>query len=250
MKIPKAEGNGRIWVQKDKIFKSIEEGEIQDGWEKLEGKPLPPQGVHVARCYGLYDIGTQHVDYIYDGKHIDKWQRKIYFFWEIPTYRCHMVTKDDQLLDRPLSINKEYTFSTSEKGNLCKDLSSWIGSTKATAEDFEINEMIAKTCMLNIDRKVSAKGRERADVSSIMPLPEEMTAKEAENDPISFFFEEDFDLDAGAIYVPDYLPEWIAKKVMESREVLDRLESGQAQVAGKDDAGIPNTNEEDDNLPF
>jgi len=249
-KIPESKGTDRVWIQDGKIFKSVSAEEAKGMDNVIAGKPLPPRGGHAARCYAIYDVGTQHVNYNFGGKTIDKWQRKVYLFWEMPSFRCHMTTKEDELLNRPLSINKEYTFSNSEKGNLMKDLKSWLGAAEVEGDDFEINELISKVCFLNVDRKLSQAGRERADIMSIMELPDEMTEPKAENDPVTFLFEEDFE--ASEIRPPDYVPEWIAKKIMESREVQERQEAGASVAAAlKHSEQVESTGYgEDDNLPF
>lgn len=252
--IPKGDGGGRVWVRKDNIFRSVDEDGAEKFGKVIEGKPLPDQGVFPARCYAIYDIGTQHVDYMHEGKHIDKWQRKVIIFWEIPEFRVMLKMSDDSILDRPLSINKEYTFTQSEKGNLMKDLKSWLGSATISDPDFQMNSLIGLPAMLNVDQTKSRAGKLRAQVNTIMPLPKGMEAPKAENDPQSFFFEEDFDLNSDKIEVPDFLPEWIAKKVLQSAEVNDRLESGQATIAEADDEPDPDAEYDsmgnEDNLPF
>ena len=98
-----------------------------------------PQGVHMARCYSLIDMGTQLVR----SQHGDKELHKIRIAWELfgedEEGNPLTVERDGKTL--PMTISKSYTLSLNEKANLRKDLESWRGKqfTDDEAKGFDIS---------------------------------------------------------------------------------------------------------------
>lgn len=124
-----------------------------------------PEGVHVARCARIIDLGTQSWEHM--GK--PKSGRKIFIGWEMPEL------KDSE--GRSQTVIKKYTLSLHEKADLRKDLQNWRGRafTAAELEAFDIANLVNKPCMLNIVHE--RKGdKTYANVTSVIPLPGAMTA--------------------------------------------------------------------------
>lgn len=130
---------------------------------------LTPSGSHLAICYRVIDLGTQLVEY----KGESKKQHKIMLSWELPT---ELMTQGENA-GKPFSIHKRYTFSSSDKGNLKKDLESWRGKpfSKEDYGSFDIFKLIGKLCLLGIVH-AERNGETYANISSIMTLPKAMIA--------------------------------------------------------------------------
>lgn len=128
---------------------------------------LMPEGNHIAVCYRVIDLGTQHGEY----KGQVKIQRKVLVSWEVP---------DEKMADgRPFTIGQKFTWSMSEKANLRQTLESWRG--KAFTDDdfgangFDIMNIIGVGCMLNVVH--TTKGdKTYANIASVAKLPKGMAS--------------------------------------------------------------------------
>lgn len=201
-----------------------------EGEETFE--PIP-EGVHLAVCYGIVDLGT-HYSEKYDKKY-----RKIRIFWEIPE---ETFEKDGKEI--PRFISKEYTNSLGDKSNLTKDLQAWRGK-KFTEEElagFDLENIINKGCQLQV---IHSDDKKHANIAAIMAMPKGIKAPKPINENVYF------DLDSGdSIEVIDELmlalPEWIQNKIKESETYL-------ALKYNKDDE-CENINADDligeDEIPF
>lgn len=129
-----------------------------------------PQGVHMARCYSLVDMGTQLVR----SQHGDKELHKIRIAWELfgedDDGKPLTVERDGVVL--PMTISKSYTLSLNEKANLRKDLESWRGKafTDDEAKGFDITKLLNAYCMINVTHS-ETNGKTYANVASITPIP-------------------------------------------------------------------------------
>lgn len=142
----------------------------------------PPEGSHLAVCYRVIDLGTQQQEWQGTVKHY----RKILVSWELPEAKM-----DD---GRPFAISQRYTFSSSEKARLRKDLESWRGRAFKESDfgpgGFDIKNILAKGCYLSI---VHAEKNDRtyANISALMSLPKGIKAPDLENEPVYFSLEPD-----------------------------------------------------------
>lgn len=140
-----------------------------------------PQGVHMARCYSLIDLGTQLVR----SQHGDKQLHKIRIAWELfgedDNGNPLIVERDGESL--PMTISKSYTLSLNEKANLRKDLESWRGRafTDEEARGFDISKLLNVYCMINVTHS-ETNGKTYANVSSITPIPSAL--KNSKPDPV------------------------------------------------------------------
>lgn len=170
---------------------------------KAEGgeRILVPAGTHVARAYGIVDLGTQ-----YSAK-FSNWAHKILIQWELPTERM-----DD---GRPLAISKTYTLSTNEKASLRKDLESWLGrsiSAKEERDGFPIGSMLGAPCMLSVVHSEGSNGKVYANIGAVMSVPKGMTVPEQENPAVVY------EVENGKDAVFNALPDWIKQKIEQSKE--------------------------------
>ena len=142
---------------------------------------IAPEGVHLAICYRIIDLGT-HFD--------EKWgniKHLIRLHWELP----NALMKVDNGEAKPFSITKQYTLSHHEKSNLRCDLESWYGKTFDTREldaagGFDPEKLLDRPCQLNVVHNES-NGKTYANVKAIMPVAEGMTVPARVNQ--LFFFD-------------------------------------------------------------
>jgi hypothetical protein len=188
---------------------------------------LTPSGSHVAICYRVIDLGTQLVEY----KGESKKQHKIMLGWELPNEL--MTTGDNQ--GKPFSIHKRYTFSSSDKSNLKRDLESWRGVpfNKEDYGRFDIFRLIGVPCMIGIVHAES-NGKTYANITSIMRVPKGMNVPAPINPPVQFNLAE-FNQD-----VFDSFSEGLRTTIAKSPEYA------QAKGLAVDE---PNTHNEPESLP-
>ena len=129
-----------------------------------------PQGVHMARCYSLIDLGTQ----LTHGQYGEKEQHKIRIAWELfgEDDEGNPLTIERDGVVMPMTISKSYTLTLSEKSNLRKDLQSWRGRafTDEEVKGFDISKLLNVYCMINVTHS-ETNGKTYANVNSITPIP-------------------------------------------------------------------------------
>lgn len=134
-----------------------------------------PDGAHIAVCYRVVDLGTQ--DTTYKGQ--AKKSHLIIISWELP---------DEKMQDgRPFTVNKRYTYSSSKKSNLRKDLESWRGVPFSDADygTFDLGKLIGAGCMLNVVHEEKGENV-YTNIASIMRLPKGTKAPPVENETLCF----------------------------------------------------------------
>lgn len=129
-------------------------------------KPVP-QGVHMARCYRVIDLGTQETNYQGEVKA----QRKILLGWELfgEDEAGAPLTSDD---GKPMTISKRYTLSLSRNARLRADLESWRGKafTDQELRGFDVTNLLGAYCMVNVTHD-SRDGKTYSNIASISPVP-------------------------------------------------------------------------------
>jgi hypothetical protein len=128
-----------------------------------------PEGMHLARCYRIIDLGTQKSEYMGQTKFL----HKIMLGWEI--HGMHDNGTAIKMQDgRPFAIFKNYTLSWSEKANLRLDLQSWRGKqfTQEEMRRFDLKNVLGAWCMLNvIERPGKSDGKMYTNVAGVTPVP-------------------------------------------------------------------------------
>jgi len=148
-------------------------------------KQVPP-GNHVAICYAVIDLGTQHKDAISGewGSQPARDVEEILFMWELPHEMVTYEDKEGNKITRPQAISFFYTNSLNEKANLRKHLESWRtrAFTQEELRGFKVSAVLGKPCMLNVVHKTNGK----AQITSVGAMPKGMDVPERTNDLISF----------------------------------------------------------------
>lgn len=138
---------------------------------------IVPAGVHIGRCYELIDLGTQTNETgMYAGKSDHKIKIGFELFGEDEDGNPLTIEVDGK--EMPLTITKDYTVSLHEKANLRKELAAWRGKdfTEEEAAGFDVTKLIGAYAMVNVTHKTNTKGKLRANISGLSPLPSALKA--------------------------------------------------------------------------
>jgi len=135
-----------------------------------------PEGTHGARLLQVIDLGTQ------DGTFGPK--RKMMVTFELTS----------KLMDdgKPYTITNWYTASLNRKGNLRKDLTSWLVRELTTDEilDFSWDTFANTPCLVTVTHHTNDKGDVKARVQSITAVPEGMEVAPLSGEPLFFDLED------------------------------------------------------------
>lgn len=138
-------------------------------------------GNHVAICYSIVHIGTHMKSYLGSD---EKPVNEVTITFELPNKR-----KEFDGVEKPMVIGKTYTLTLDERGNLRKDLQSWLGrnlTDDEVADGFDLAQMLGKSCLLNIIHGMSKKNTAFAKISNVSPLVEGMPEPERFNPFIEY----------------------------------------------------------------
>lgn len=185
----------------------------------------PPAGTHLAVCYSVVDLGTQHTEF--NGE--EKTANQVLISWELPE-----ETMDD---GRPFSVSRFYTNSLHEKASLRKDLVAWRGRdfTQEELNRFDLASILGKTCLVSV--VMNQKGK--AKVGAVLAVPKGTPQKEPTN-PIRAFFMDEWDPHAFS-----ELPKGLQGLVAKSDE-YGWLSKGLSGPPSDDQVPPP----DDDDIPF
>jgi len=195
-----------------------------------------PAGNHLAICYGVIDLGTQHQDaFTWEGTPIaasDKPQ--ILIMWECPT---ELVDIEGEM--KPAGISKFYNAFFTERASLRIHLEAWRGRPFSAEElaGFDIGKLLGKPCMVNVVH--TDKGK--AKVAGIAAMPKGLVVPEQTNESIMLDME---NYDQAAF---DKISEGIQNIIKKSPEwqAMNQPAQGFRQTENPEPAGFA-----DDDIPF
>lgn len=206
-----------------------------------------PQGVHLAICVNVIDLGWQPQT----GK-FPKPKHQVYFKFEIPDVQTTW-TKDGEEKTGPATIGRKFGLSLSDKSHLKPFLVSWRGKpfTSEELEAFDVTSVIGKICQLSVvheEGEVDGRKKIFARISGAFPLVKEQKEALAKNParskPSTELLVYSPEAHDQAIY--DALPEWmqdaIEKRVEDPNAITD-AHTGSQVPAGK-------AEDFDDDIPF
>lgn len=131
--------------------------------EPEQGFVQAPAGVHAAVCVDEIDMGmvANRFDPASD---------------PVPTVRLVWQIAEDMPDGKPFLVKKDYRASLHEKAALRKDLEGWRGRPFTFDElaGFDLENVVAAPCMLNLVEKRSQKGKMFTNIAAIMPLAKGM----------------------------------------------------------------------------
>lgn len=195
-------------------------------------------GTYPARCFGVVDLGLQHIEW--QGQKKD--QEKVLLMFELPTERIEVEGEDE-----PRWLSVRYTMSLHEKAGLRKALDAWRGKPM-TAEElkgFDLSRLLNAPCMLTVVNKEGSNGGMYANIGGISKPMKGMSVAELESDPILFDMSAD---NAEAVY--EKLPEWIRKVIDESVTWKERKTIPPVMTEIEDDRELPWGMDDDGELPL
>ncbi len=127
-----------------------------------------PQGMHLARCYRVIDLGTQETTYLGTVKHLPKVMLQFEVHGEDDEGKAIVTAKNE-----PMSISKNFTLSLAEKATLRKDLQTWRGR-EFTADElrgFELKNVLGAWAMVSVIKAMGNNGKEYTNIAAIMSVP-------------------------------------------------------------------------------
>ncbi len=164
-----------------------------------------PAGSHIGRAIHCISLGTQPAQ----AQFLPTF--KVLIGWEIPD---EMIINAEKV-EMPMIISKEYSLSLGKKSNLRRDLEGWRGRefTGEELKGFQVENILDKTCLLNVIHKTSASGNVYAVISGISPLPKGVSCKPRVHDMVHFEIEDGKSCPAWL-----KIPQFIQKKIEQCEE--------------------------------
>jgi hypothetical protein len=166
---------------------------------------LAPQGMHPARLVWVADIGTHHNPFG-DGKK----QRKVILFWELPNEKAVF---DMDRGPEPFLVHKIYTMLLSDRTNLYRDLTAWLGKHVIERVRHNLALLIGEGCLLNVIHETNKKGQLHANVISLAPLPKATRVPAQITPSLRYSIKHG----VGGAFAD--LPEWVQKMICASEEI-------------------------------
>lgn len=196
-----------------------------------------PAGSHIARCYGMIEIGTIKNEYLGEVKN----QYKVMIDFELPNEL--EVFKEGEA-PQPYVISKEFTLSFHEKATLRAQLSSWRGKpfSDEEAAKFDITKLVGVPAMINVIHKPSADGSKvYANIASISPIPKGMECPPQIN-PTRVLSYDTWNQD---LFMS--LPDWLAERISSTPEYKAKFDISSNGAPKLDVIG---SKSEEEVLPF
>lgn len=127
---------------------------------------MPPEGMVLARCFKLVDLGT-HFNPMFA-----KETHKAGLYFELPT----TLMKEGDRAGKPFIIKQDFTLSHHKKANLRIALEGWYGKRFDTKEldkagGFDLEKVVGRPALVNI---VHSEDGKYANIATINPLPKGM----------------------------------------------------------------------------
>ena len=185
-------------------------------------------GSYSARIYQMIQIGNVAG---FQGQI----QNKVRIGFELPT---ELKVFKEENGEQPRVISQEYTLSFHEKSKLRKVIEACEPNALKIAEDgfleeFNIEALIGKECLITIAHKASKEGNQFAYIDSVTRLPKGMICPKAINTPVILSY------DNWNQEIFDKQPDFIKEKIKSSQEY-------QRMINGEDGKQINETKD----VPF
>jgi hypothetical protein len=192
-----------------------------------------PEGLHIAVCTEVVDLGTQAGEWKGKPNAI----RKVSIRFTAP----HVLFEDGELAGQPRSIGMIHTASLGEKANLRKLLESWRGKkfTAAELDGFELAVLLGKPCQIQVLQE-EKNGKVYANIQSIVGIPQGTAIPAVDKDTFVSFDLDNFDEDTF-----NALPDWQKEMIVDTPEYEAAV--GGAPAPGEKTGQNPDA---DDDIPF
>ena len=168
-------------------------------------KELIEEGNYIATLYRIIYIGTIKTEYMGETKNVFK----VDLTWELNN---EMKVWKEGEEPKPVVVSKQYTLSMGSKANLRPIVEGIIGGmSDAEAINFDIDELLGKSCLLNISHGTAESGAQYLKLAT-SKLMKGMTP------PTPFNEQKILSFDKWDEELYQSLPEWLRNKIAESRE--------------------------------
>lgn len=161
---------------------------------KSSSRELCPEGAHLAALVNIIDLGTQ------DGGEFGP-RHKLQMAYELVNEK----TSDG----KAMVAYKQYTFSSSSKGNLMKDMRAAWGVKDG---DVEMDDYLGKYAMITIEHKETDSGT-FANITNVGMIPKGTKLTKLTEPLKSLYLDDTFDQE-----VYDALPDFLKEKIAGSPE--------------------------------
>jgi hypothetical protein len=172
----------------------------------VELDPIP-EDTYYGICYSVVDIGLQY------NQAFKKTSAKIILTWEIVDDDLRRDFGRGKLERR--SISKQYTASLNNKSNLYGDIRPWLGR-EPEGDTLDLSQLAGQPCMLTIVNNEGSDGKVYSNVTGVGKVMKGVDLGKPEN-PIIIY-----DIDESDEELFAALPEWIQKKIRESKNPNSR----------------------------
>lgn len=174
---------------------------------------LVPIGSHVARCFGIVDLGTQTSTGKYGTKSEHRLLLQFEVFGEDDDGSPLVVERDGKQL--PMTIKQQFKVSLHPKSKLRGFLASWRGRdfTEEEAKAFDVSKLVGVYGLLNVTHS-SKDDRTYANINSISPLPKQLAVTK----PAGVHSPVIFNLDEPDMDVFNEFPEWLQNTIRQAPE--------------------------------
>lgn len=211
--------------------------------------PKCPEGQHISRLVGIFDMGTQRMEF----QGAVKYMPKVYLQFEVyaENEKGEPITDEE---GNPFLVGQDFTASMARNSHLLPFVQGWRGKPLEEADfPFDFSRMLGQYGLMTISHTKSKDGtRTYAVINGLVPVPRPM-ARNAAGDsilPKGRMVPEFFDLDAED-WAKAYdiferrLWDKMKEKVQSSPEFQERVGNGKPAVSAS--AGSPS---DDDDIPF
>jgi hypothetical protein len=187
-----------------------------------------PEGLHLAICIGLYDVGTIHSEMF------GRDSRKCILQFEFPEL--------PPLESKPRIMSRQFTMSLNAKANLRAFLETWRGRkfTEAELAGFDLEKLLGAPCQLQVMHTVKEDGRTSANITTAIPAPKGVR-------PVASIKPYLFTVDSlTAPVLPESMQQWVQDLVKTSREWRALTETPKRQRTAAPAAAPPPAEDDDD----
>jgi len=186
-----------------------------------------PEGLHLAVCVGLYDVGTIHSEMF------GRDARKVILQFEFPEL--------PPLESGPRIMSRQFTMSLNAKAKLRAFLETWRGRkfTEQELAGFDLEKLLGAPCQAQVMHTVKEDGRTSANITTAIPAPKGVR-------PVASIKPYLFTVDAlTAPVLPESMQTWIADLVKTSREWQALIEKPKRLRPAAPTAPLPAEDDDD-----
>lgn len=189
----------------------------------------PPAGNHAAVLVGIFDMGTQEIDY--QGK--SKWARSAFFVWELVLAKMTGTTGVNHVIGRDLTV------SLFDKATLRKFIEARTGKKLSDDAEYDISQELGKPCMLNVILK-----NNYPKVDGVAGVPAGLPFPEAQRKPVAMTLDQ---FRAGE-KIPEWVP-WLYGRPLEEK-IKECKELAKSKAMDFDALAAAHNKKPEDVIPF